>query len=163
MSGSSGKLKEEHKAFIVQRLAAFESPKQTVKALKEEFGVQLSPQGAEAYDPTKFAGRRLNGRWRALFEHTRERFLTDLDSIPEANRPVRVQYLAQAARSYRERGAYMQMARLLEQIAKEIGNVYTNRRQLMGREGRPTQVEEMSLEQVDRELAMLLAEADIAK
>ncbi len=52
----SGKLKDEHKAFLVQRLAVFDTPKQTAEALKTEYRVEISPQGAEAYDPEKRAG-----------------------------------------------------------------------------------------------------------
>ncbi len=52
----SGKLKDEHKAFLVQRLAVFDSPKQAAEALKAEYRVEISPQGAEAYDPEKRAG-----------------------------------------------------------------------------------------------------------
>ena len=52
----SGKLKDEHKAFLVQRLAVFDTPKQAADALRIEFGVKLTPQGAEAHDPEKRAG-----------------------------------------------------------------------------------------------------------
>ena len=52
----SGKLKDEHKAFLVQRLAVFDTPKQTAEALKTEYRVEISPQEAEAYDPEKRAG-----------------------------------------------------------------------------------------------------------
>ena len=158
----SGKLKEEHKAFLVQRLAVFDTPKQAAEALKAEYRVEISPQGAEAYDPEKRAGRRLSERWRVLFETIRERFLDRLDEIPESHRAVRVQELARASRVFKKQGNYMAMAKMLERIAKEMGNVHTNRRELAGRDRGPIEyweVADMTSEQIDQELRQLLAQS----
>ncbi len=77
----SGKLKDEHKAFLVQRLAVFDSPKQAAEALMAEFGIELTPQGVEAYDPTKCAGHALRERWRTVFWTVRENFLAELRQV----------------------------------------------------------------------------------
>ncbi len=87
----SGKLKDAHKAFMVQRLAVFDSPKQAAEALMAEYRVEISPQGAEAYNPQKRAGRRLSERWRELFKTIRERFLDQLYEVPESHKAVRTQ------------------------------------------------------------------------
>ena len=154
----SGKLKDEHKAFLVQRLAVFDSPKQAADVLKAEYRVEISPQGAEAYDPGKRAGRRLGKRWRVLFETTRERFLDRLDEIPETHKAVRVQELARASRIFKKQRNYMAMANMLERIAKEMGNVYSNRREFTGKDRGPIEyqdVSEMTDEQIEDELRSL--------
>jgi len=40
------------KAFIVQRLARFDQPSQAVKAVKNEFGLEVSRQRVRFYGPT---------------------------------------------------------------------------------------------------------------
>ncbi len=163
----SGKLKDEHKAFVVQRLAVFDSPKQAAEALKAEYRVEISPQGAEAYDPGKRAGRRLSKRWRALFETIRERFLDRLDEIPESHKAVRVQELARASRIFKRRGNYLAMANMLERIAKEMGNVYSNRREFTGKDRGPikhSEIATMTDEQISAELRQIFgidADADV--
>lgn len=49
-------LKNEVKAFIVQAIACFDTPSQVAQAVRQEFGIELSRQQCEAYDPTKYAG-----------------------------------------------------------------------------------------------------------
>lgn len=137
-----GKLLDEHKAFVVVRLACYDSPKEVAQALKGEYGIVLTPQGCEAYDPTKSAGRRLSEKWRALFKKTRDDFHANIERyVPEANRMVRVRHLANAASALKERGNYVGMADMLERIAKEIGNVHSNRREVSAPNGGPIQVE----------------------
>ena len=155
----SGKLKDEHKAFLVQRLAVFDSPKQAAEALKAEYRVEISPQGAEAYDPGKRAGRRLSKLWRELFETIRERFLDRIDEIPESHKAVRVKMLARAANNFESRGNYLAMANLLEKIAREMGGAFTNRRELTGKGAGPIQFEDvnnMTDDEIDQELRRLL-------
>lgn len=156
-------LKDPHKAFLVQRLAVFDSPKEAAEALKEYCGLEISPQRAEGYDPNKRAGRGLAKRWRELFQATRSEFLKHIEvHVPQANKAVRVKKLARAADAMEHRGNYVGMADMLERIAKEMGNVHTNRREITGKDGKPIQVQDMTEEQVDRELALLCEEAGIA-
>lgn len=153
------KLTEEQKAFVVQRLACWDTPAEASEALREEHGVELSPQGCEAYDPTKRAGRRVARKWRELFNATREAFKKNLgDHVPEANKAVRVRHLAHAARAFKQRNNYLGMADMFERIAKELGNVHTNRREISGRDGKPVEVEyrDMTDEQLDARLLQLL-------
>lgn len=155
----TNKLTEPQKAFIVQGLACYETPSEVAKAVKAEFELEISPQRAESYDPTKRAGARLSKHWRELFNRTRKAFLEHVEKrVPEANKAVRVNQLAQAARAYREKGNYIAMADMLEKIARELGNVHTNRRELTGRDGKPIAVDytDMSDEQINARLAYLM-------
>jgi hypothetical protein len=117
------------KAFIVQQLACFYGPSQVVKAVKEEFGIEVSRQRVHFYDPTKRAGRALNEELKALFFETREKAKQDLDSIPSYHKAIRLQRLDAMITTAIERGNVPLAAQLLEQAAKESGGAYTNKHQ----------------------------------
>lgn len=160
---SRRRLTEDEKIFIVQRLAMFDSVLEVVAALKEELGIDLSPQGVEHYDPAKNAGKSLAKKFVELFDKTRKAFLQHMeDQVPLANKSVRVRELSKAAQDMKRRGNYVGMASLLEQIAKECGNVHTNRRELTGKGGGPIQVSDMSDQELDMRLAAYIA-GDSAK
>jgi hypothetical protein len=44
-------LKDEVKRFIVQSLACFDTPSQVAQAVKDTFGLEVSRQQCEFYDP----------------------------------------------------------------------------------------------------------------
>lgn len=139
---SASKLRDEQKAFLTKRLAVFDTPKEAADALNEQFGVQISPQAAEHYDPNRAQGRSLAGKWVGLFSATRKRFLDQMEhEIPLANQAVRVKKMAKAAAAFEARGAWMPMVRVIEAISRELGGVNTNRRELAGRDGRPLDLE----------------------
>ncbi|KII36859.1 DUF2280 domain-containing protein [Pseudomonas fluorescens] len=120
-------LKDEVKRFIVQALACFDTPTQVVQAVKETFGVEVSRQQCEQYDPTKHAGRDLGVKWKAVFEDTRKRFREETAEIPIANRAFRLRAMnrfVERAETMKNIGLAMQ---ILEQAAKEVGDVYINR------------------------------------
>lgn len=158
------KLTEQQKAFVVQRLACWDSPKEVSEALMEEHGVKLAPQNIEAYDPNKRAGRNLAKKWRELFESSRKVFLNDIHThVPEANKAVRIRQLAHAARAFKGRGNYLGMADMLERIAKELGNVHSNARVIKGDKDHPLAVEysDITPDQVDRLLADRLSKLGV--
>ena len=135
-------LQDFHREFVVRELACYATPKEAADALNEEFGLTVSPQAMERYDPEKRAGVRMAQKWRDLFKVSREAFLKHMeDRVPEAHKAVRVQHLAMAARVYKSKGNYMAMADLLERIAKETGNVHTNRRELSGPGGKSIDID----------------------
>ncbi len=160
MAGKSArKLNNEQKIFVLQRLACYDSPKEVADALREEYKVELTYQSVECYDPTKRAGRTLAKTWRELFESTRKAFLEDVHShVPEANKAVRVRMLANSAKALKQRGNHIGAADMLERIAKELGNVHTNRRELTGADGKAMEMKlpDLSEVQIDNKLVMLL-------
>lgn len=120
-------LSNDVKAFIVQALACFDTPSQVAAAVKEEFGIEVSRQQCESHDPTKYAGRDLAKRWRILFEDTRKRFREETADIPIANRAHRLRTLGRMAEKAEGMRNLALTAQLLEQAAKEVGDVYVNR------------------------------------
>jgi hypothetical protein len=121
-------LKDEVKAFIVQALACFDTPSQVVLSVKERYGLEVSRQQCEAYDPTKYVGRTLALKWKTLFEDTRRRFRDETADIPIANRAFRLRTLGRMAEKAENMKNMALTAQLLEQAAKEVGDVYVNRR-----------------------------------
>jgi len=122
-------LSTEIKAFIVEALACFDSPSQVAQKVKEEFGVEITRQQAAQHDPTKAAGATLAKRWRDLFEITRKRFCEETADIPIANRAYRLRVLWRMAEKAEGMRNMALTAQLLEQAAKEVGDVFTNRHQ----------------------------------
>lgn len=121
-------LKNEVKGFIVQALACFDTPSQVVEQVKQEFGVEISRQLCESHDPTKRAGVNLAVKWVTLFHDTRKRFREETAEIPIANRAYRLRALGRMAVKAESSKNMALTAQLLEQAAKEVGDVYVNRR-----------------------------------
>jgi len=120
-------LSNDVKAFIVQALACFDTPSQVATAVREEFGLEVTRQQCESHDPTKYAGRDLAKRWRVLFDDTRRRFREETADIPIANRAHRLRTLGRMAEKAEGMRNLALTAQLLEQAAKEVGDVYVNR------------------------------------
>lgn len=133
------KYSDEVKTRIVQSLACFDSPSVVAKAIKAEFVVEISPQACEAYDPNKVAGKKLSERFRLLFAETRKAFLEDTSQIAISHRAVRLRALQRMAEKAETQGNMVLAANLMEQAAKEVGDSYTNRRELTGKGGAPLQ------------------------
>lgn len=120
-------LRSDVKAFIVQALACFDTPTQVVEAVKTEFGIQITRQQCESHDPTKYAGRGLAKKWADLFHECRKRFREETADIPIANRAHRLRTLGRMAEKAEGMRNLALTAQLLEQAAKEVGDVYVNR------------------------------------
>lgn len=121
-------LKNEVKGFIVQALACFDTPSQVSQAVKQEFDVDVTRQQVEQHDPTKRAGSHLALKWQTLFHDTRKRFREETADIPIANRAFRLRALGRMAEKAESMKNMALTAQLLEQAAKEVGDVYVNRR-----------------------------------
>ena len=163
------KLKDLHRAFLVMEFACFSTPMQAADALKQEFGIEISPQGAQHYDVTSGAGSRAAKKWHDLFAVCRDAFLEDVAArIPHAHKAVRIRKLARASDAFENSKNYMAMANMLERIAKEMGDVHTNRREYTGKDGgaiKYQDVETMTDEQIDQELKQIfgIKDADVHK
>lgn len=120
-------LSNEVKAFIVQALACFDTPTQVAEAVKREFDIDVTRQQVETHDPTKRCSKTLAKRWVTLFEDTRKRFREETADIPIANRAYRLRALGRMVEKAESMRNLALTAQLLEQAAKEVGDVYVNR------------------------------------
>lgn len=134
---AKAKLSDDVKMFIVQALACFDSPSTVAAAVNKLHRVTVSRQLVENYDPEKMAGRAVSERWRILFEATRKAFLEDTSKIAIAHRAVRLRTLQRLAEKAETQGNIVFTASLLEQAAKECGDMFTNRREFTGNSGAP--------------------------
>ncbi|WP_330113924.1 DUF2280 domain-containing protein [Pseudomonas sp. JS3066] len=120
-------LSGEVKAFIVQALACFDTPSQVVEQVQKEFGITVTRQQCEAHDPTKVSGRGLAKKWVELFNECRKRFREETADIAIANRAFRLRVLERMATRTEQSKNFALTAQLLEQAAKEVGDIYVNR------------------------------------
>lgn len=132
-------LKKEVKLFIVRSLAVFNTPSETVELVHQDYGIKVTKQQCEKYDPTKRSGENLSEELRLDFEKTREMFLSKPESIPIANLAVRLQRLeSQYQKHSKNRVAALH---ILKQAAEDIGGKYTNKQEITGAGGGPLQSE----------------------
>lgn len=129
-------LPDEVKRFAVQQLACYDTPSQVQKAIKEEFGLEVTRQQLQAYDPATVAGVRMSKKLKDLFAATRKAFLEDVSTIPIAQQSFRLRSLQRLHQRAVEQGNAVVAAQLLEQASKEIGGAFTNRRELTGKDGK---------------------------
>lgn len=121
-------LSEAAKRFIVQALACYDRPTQICKDVKEEFGIDITRNHVARYDPSKASGKDVPRKWRDLFEETRKRFLEETASIPIATRSFRLRTLQRVAGTAEQMKNLNLLLQTLEQAAKEVGDVWVNRR-----------------------------------
>jgi hypothetical protein len=160
----SAELTDEQKRFIVAGLACFDSPSEVVAEVKKEFGLELSRQRVQGYDPTKVQGRGLSEHLKTLFHFTRQEYLANEAEIGIANKVHRLRMLERIASKATERGNVMVALQALEQAAKEVGGAFTNRRELSGPNGKPIETKDTTApavtpEQVANELAAVFGAA----
>lgn len=129
------RLKNEVKIYIVRSLAVFNTPKEVVTLIKEDFGIDVTPQTVECYDPTKRAGQDLSQKLREEFEATRKEFVENTSNIPIANAAYRLQRLQRIVDRVGKNSVLEMQA--LEQAAKESGGAFTNRKEITGKGGEP--------------------------
>lgn len=123
-------LKPEVKAYIIQMLACYDTPSQVVEAVQKDFGIAITRQQVETHDPTKVSGKGLAKKWVDLFNATRERFQNEISDIPIANKAYRLRVLNRMAVNAESMKNYGMTAQLLEQAAKDVGDVYTNKQKV---------------------------------
>lgn len=145
-------LSSDVKAFIVQALACFDTPSQVVEAVQKEFSVTVTRQQVETHDPTKYSGKGLAKRWVALFEDTRKRFREETADIPIANRAYRLRALGRMAEKAESMKNMALTAQLLEQAAKECGDIYVNRKVEPDR-SLDDEIKRLNIQKLQRELA----------
>lgn len=141
---AANKLNATQKRFIVMELAMFATPGEVVDRVLEEYGIKITRQGVQVYDPMSAAGHGLSKELRDLFDETRKAFRRDTESIPIANRAYRLRMLDRMARDAVKQGNRQLAAQIFEQASKEVGGAFTNRRELSGPGGRPIEFDDTS-------------------
>jgi hypothetical protein len=113
-------LPDDVKTRIVIELACFKSPSRVQALVKEEFDLDVPRQNIEVYDPTKFAGKALSKRWRAVFDEARALYLKDTASVGIASKVYRLRQLQELYDRYTERNPILAI-NLLKEAREEEG------------------------------------------
>jgi hypothetical protein len=124
---TGAKLTCDHRIEVVRRLAGFEQPREIAKAMKEEFGIEITPQAIAFYDPTRYALKRCPKRWAALFWELREEVVKGNPDVGVAHRTVRLRWLDRMARVQMEKGNTAEARALMKQAADEISQMIEQR------------------------------------
>lgn len=119
------RLIDKHKAFLVEALATFSTPSEARDALNGTFGLDIELDQVVFYNPRTANGARLSQKWKDLFDETRERFKRETGDIAIASKAYRLRELQKIIEGTKSPKLKMEA---MEQAAKEVGDVYTNRR-----------------------------------
>ena len=112
-------LTDEHKTYIVRRLAAYESVSVVGKGLSQEFGITVPKSVIQYYDAESKQSRNLSRRWRDLFWQTRKAFHEGIADVG-ANYPlVRIYWRGEMAQEAWAAGQHAVANDMLDSIAKE--------------------------------------------
>jgi hypothetical protein len=122
-------LKPDVKAFIIQMLHALIALRRWWR-LSKRIWDQNNPPAGESHDPTKVSGKTLAKKWVDMFNTTRDRFLNEISDIPIANKAYRLRVLQRMSTDAESMKNMGMTAQLLEQAAKEVGDVYTNKQKV---------------------------------
>lgn len=117
------------RAYIVTRMACYDSVKD-IHASLVEMGIDITPQAVSRYNPENVNGPA--PKWKALFDQAREDFLRSMSKEPLFNRQFRMRKLHTIFEKHMAKAQYVLAAQILEQAAKEAGNVYTNVAKVQG-------------------------------
>ncbi len=121
------KLTGQQKAYVVKRLAAYDKPTAIALGLQEIFGVTISPQGIEHYDPERPAGHDLAPQWRDVFRAARKAYIEQTADIGHMEKLVRLRLRERMAISAWEKDNYKLANEILNDIAREAGDAFAGR------------------------------------
>jgi hypothetical protein len=113
--GGPGKLTTAQQEYVVERLAAFDNPDAVVRSVREKFGIALTRQAVEQYDPTR--DKRCPARWTTLFWLRRQAILESRGLHGAVERAAQSRSRERVARCAIEALA----ADMLETLARQIG------------------------------------------
>src|SRR5258708_2044319 len=127
---SMTKLNDAQKAFVVERLANRHQATSIARELRERHGITVTPLTIRFYDPTSYAGGKCPKRWADLFHATRNGLNKEKAEVAAADKLVRVRWRGDMAVAAMEKRQYRLANDILDSIAKECGDAFSNRQQL---------------------------------
>ena len=83
-----GKLTTAQQEYVVARLAAFDSPLEVARSVRDRFGISITRNSIRRYDPTRYP--KCAARWKELFYAARHAMLRNKGQAAALDRAVRV-------------------------------------------------------------------------
>jgi len=123
----SGKLTDQQKAYVVRRLAEYDKPVAIAQGLQEIYGIAISHQAVEHYDPERPAGHDLAQQWRDVFWQARRAYIEDIAETGTTRKAVRMRMRERMMLEEWEAGNRKLANDILNSIAKESGNAFASK------------------------------------
>lgn len=123
------KLTKDQKEFIVRELACWRSPSEVAEGVVErwpELDGKIDRRQVFEYNPDRSAGKRLE----ALFDATREAFISEIGRLGIAHQSWRLREILETVGRAKRMGNEKLKLEALEQAAKELGGAFTNSKRL---------------------------------
>lgn len=152
------KLTEAQKEEIVVLFATFKRPADVVVHMREEWGIEVSRYQVRCYDPSN-PRYEAGDKWREVFTAHRKRYLEEVASVPIANQGFRMNLLNEMALKAFHKGEIALAAHVLEQAAKEMGRVLTNKSEVRISDTRKPAARDMTPEDRKHAMADLIRQA----
>jgi hypothetical protein len=140
----------EQKRFLVRCLASKMTPQAAAESLADHYGVEITRQNAENYDPTKALGHNLSEDLKKLFWEVRMAFWANVDAVPIAHKGARLLELQEDLDALAEKKASVppkaggmlatitkERREILKQAAQEVGGIFE--REKPEGDGQPTE------------------------
>jgi hypothetical protein len=113
-------LSGEQRRFIIRALAKWNSPSEVARMVLDEFGITITRQLAQTYDPTRAAGVKLAPELKKYFREQREYFVKHLEEQPFAHRSIRLDELKKIYDEARDAGDRKSAIKALDSAGKEM-------------------------------------------
>lgn len=122
-------LNSEQKVFIVTAYARFEGTAEIIRSFRERWDAELTHSQCNHYNVIG-ASCNCAPKWKEVFHAERKRFLANVEDIGIANKTFRLHSLSALHAMAMKRNNVKLAQEILEQAAKEMGEVFTNRREV---------------------------------
>lgn len=153
------RLKKAEKVFIVRSLAQFMTPTEVVRDIKEKFGIDVTPQQVEYYDPTKVAGANLPQEFIDLFNEARKEYIDQpIHNIEGANDIVQLKILSDLL--VNKKSNVVSAIKLIDQMQKIVKGHYEKKIEITGKDGEPLQTTVIHATQAQVEAAVKKAQEE---
>jgi hypothetical protein len=119
------KLTDAQKAYVVRRLAAYESPTAIARDLERDFGVTIGHQAVGRYNPA--LGSRLAQRWKDLFAQARAAHRAATAKAGVTGKAAAIRARERMALAAWGAGRFKHASDILDAIAKEVGNPFNDK------------------------------------
>jgi hypothetical protein len=113
-------LSGEQRIYVVRALAHWNSPSEVARMLLAEYGITVTRQCVQTYDPTSAAGASLSTELRKYFYDQRKRFVNGVQRQPLAQRSVRLEQLKKIYDEARDAGNAKLAIKALSEAGKEM-------------------------------------------
>lgn len=126
MHKHSNKLNDEHRVYVIKRLAAYHTALSIVHGLREEFGIAVTQKTADHYHPGRT--RKLAQRWKDLFWKERRAYIARTANLGLTDKPERIRRREEMMHREWAAGRNARANEILDSIAKDIGDAFGKKR-----------------------------------